>query len=73
MMHLPQVINGKYYYVVETQIAPDGGKFPKIYGGTNWSAEYIEYEGQTVAVVRASQPLSSAKTLDIPLENLIGI
>lgn len=72
MMHPPQVIDGKYYYVVETQVAPDGGKFPKIYAGGAWSAEYVEHEGQTVAIVRTSTPLSSAKTLDIPLQTLMS-
>jgi hypothetical protein len=62
----PEYANG-YWYVVEVLIDPDGGKFPAIYAGDNWFAIYATVDGVEVAVVRSQVPLSSAKTLDIPV------
>jgi hypothetical protein len=62
----PEVHNG-YWYVIEIATSPDGGKFPKIYGGGDWFAIYATVDGVEVAVIRSQTPLSSADTLDIPV------
>lgn len=62
----PEYANG-YWYVAKVLTAPDGGKFPAVYAGNNYSVIYTIVNEVNVAVVRSEIPLSSVDTLDIPV------